>query len=274
MRPTPHKILSSAAGAVLLGAAVLAPSPAQAIIGGHAVSAKSYPWMAALTSPVVFVRPSGHFCGGVLIKADKVLTAAHCAKQVRFLIGSLRVTFGRSDLGRKKGGTTVKVKKIWINPAFREGDLNGLETERNDVAVLTLAKKVKIKPVKLGSVTGKSGYVLGWGETKRLRVGDVRLRKATVPLVSQGDCARAYGRALEPNMTCAGSPKADTCRFDSGGPLVVQVKKKVRIQGQLEDRWEPRVVGLTSWAKGCAQPGYPGVYARVSSFLDLIKKQL
>ncbi|MCW2947009.1 MAG: trypsin-7-like, partial [Actinoallomurus sp.] len=43
---------------------------------------------------------------------------------------------------------------------------------------------------------------------------------------------------------------ADTCQFDSGGPLVVQ----------------GRLAGLTSWAYGCARPGYPGVYTRLPAF--------
>ncbi|GAB3674114.1 serine protease [Actinocorallia lasiicapitis] len=269
MRLTPLMV-----GALLLSATTLTAAPAQAIVGGQAVKAKSYPWVAALTSPVAFVRPGGHFCGGVLVKPNKVLTAAHCARQFKYIPGSLSVTFGRSDLAKKKGGTTVKVKKVWIHPKYRQTDFNGIDVEHNDVAVLTLTKKVKIKPVELGDLTGAKAYVLGWGETRKLKVTDVRLRKAHVPLVPAEDCRKAYGGSLDDGMTCAGSPKADTCRFDSGGPLVVTVKKKVRIQGRLEDRWVPRVVGLTSWAKGCAQPGYPGVYAKVSTFLDTLKKQL
>jgi secreted trypsin-like serine protease len=255
-----------AAAALLLGATALTSTPAQAIVGGGTANAKSYPWLAALTSPAVFFRPGGQFCGGVLIKADKVLTGAHCVRQFRYVPGTVNVTFGRSDLAKKKGGTTVKVKKIWINPAFRETDFHGTDVEHNDVAVITLAKKVKIKPVKLAGLSGKTATILGWGETSKLKITDVKLRKATVPFVDWTACHRVYGGSLDAGMTCAGSPKADSCQFDSGGPMFVDTKVKGRL--------EPRVVGLVSWGKGCAQPGYPGVYVHLARFLDLIKKQL
>lgn len=64
----------------------------------------------------------------------------------------------------------------------------------------------------------------------------------------------AYGSAFDRRtMVCAGSPHADTCQFDGGGPLVLQ----------------DRLAGITSWAYGCAREGYPGVYARVTAFTPL-----
>lgn len=42
---------------------------------------------------------------------------------------------------------------------------------------------------------------------------------------------------------------------DSGGPLTVNNE----------------LTGLVSWANGCARPGYPTVYTRVSKFLDWIE---
>ena len=54
-------------------------------------------------------------------------------------------------------------------------------------------------------------------------------------------------------MVCAGDGTADTCSGDSGGPLLV-----------------PRVdafalAGVTSYGFHCADPAYPGVYARVGA---------
>lgn len=56
-------------------------------------------------------------------------------------------------------------------------------------------------------------------------------------------------------MICAGYRDGgiDHCYGDSGGPLVEDHNGHVRL------------IGVVSFAKGCAKPNYPGVYARVSS---------
>ena len=56
-------------------------------------------------------------------------------------------------------------------------------------------------------------------------------------------------------MLCAGYPQGgtDTCQGDSGGPLLAKALDR-----------SLRLVGATSFGDGCAQPGKPGVYARVA----------
>ena len=57
-------------------------------------------------------------------------------------------------------------------------------------------------------------------------------------------------------MICAGYPQGgtDTCEYDSGGPLLVASPT-----GSLE------LVAATSFGNGCAQAGYPGVYALLAT---------
>ncbi len=50
----------------------------------------------------------------------------------------------------------------------------------------------------------------------------------------------------------------DTCHGDSGGPLMAFVN----------DRWI--LAGIISGGRGCADPGYLGVYTRVSAFISFI----
>ncbi len=230
-----------------LGLGAGATAPASAVIGGHAVSASMYPWLAAIGSPAFPVRPSGQFCGGALIAPDRVLTAGHCAAFAGPVPGALAVTFGRSDLTHTDG-LTVGVKEIHIDPLFRLGVFDSDVSLHHDVAVLVLDTPVRLPTVEIGAPHGDSGTVVGWGATSEADDSNARLRQAQIPLVSNATCAAAYGAQFDPaEAFCAGSPAGDTGEFDSGGPLLVHGK----------------VVGITSWAKGSAEPGYPGVYARI-----------
>jgi hypothetical protein len=61
----------------------------------------------------------------------------------------------------------------------------------------------------------------------------------------------AYAGSLETALhICAGASGRDSCQNDSGGPLMAS---------------NGRIVGVVSFGDGCAKPGKPGVYARVSS---------
>ncbi len=53
---------------------------------------------------------------------------------------------------------------------------------------------------------------------------------------------------------------AELVQGDSGGPHVMA-------NGQ---RWEQ--IGVVSWGIGCGKEEFPGVYTRVTSFLDWIEK--
>ena len=58
---------------------------------------------------------------------------------------------------------------------------------------------------------------------------------------------------LDPNV----SGGKDSCQADSGGPLFT--------------RNPFTLVGIVSWGEGCGDPGYPGVYTRVSEYIDFIE---
>ncbi|MEU5879147.1 serine protease [Spirillospora sp. NPDC047279] len=236
------------AAALAVAAGALAPAPASAIVGGTPVQATSYPWLAAVGSPLFFVRPTGQFCGGSLIKPDKVLTAGHCVTMFRSVPGLLNVTFGRSDLVERTG-ETVAVKSVEIHPEYSETSFKDETVSHHDLAVLTLARPVARPTAALGTPTGSAGQALGWGFTSENNILNTKLRTVSMPLPGNAACTTAYGSSFDASdMICAGSATADTCQFDSGGPLVTN----------------GRVTGVVSWGYGCGKAGYPGVFARVT----------
>lgn len=237
-----------AAGAVAAAfACALVPSTgAHAVVGGAPVEAADYPWLAAIGTPVYATRPGGQFCAGALIAPDRVLTAAHCGALARTLPGTT-VTFGRTDVAGH-GGVTIGIADVRIDPDFRVSLFGTDLSYHHAVAVLVLSAPVALPTVAVGAPHGDTATVVGWGATSEDDQSNSVLRAATVPLVSDAACAVAYAAEFDPaEAVCAGSPAADTGEFDSGGPLLVDGK----------------VAGITSWGKGSAEPGFPGVYARV-----------
>ena len=108
--------------------------------------------------------------------------------------------------------------------------------------------------------------VLGLGLDESGSVPE-QLLDTTVEAFSDDACLAVYGTlqagGVDPDyMFCAGVPDVggrDSCQGDSGGPIVKR-EDNVHI-----------LTGIVSWGIGCAEPGYPGVYARVSAAYDWIR---
>uniref|UniRef100_A0A3B3DX26 trypsin n=1 Tax=Oryzias melastigma TaxID=30732 RepID=A0A3B3DX26_ORYME len=228
------------------------------IVGGTITSVESHPWMAA-----VFWRSKSKQkvfrCGGSLISACWVLTAAHC-----FPDGHFSVTLGKNALNESNLDTeqTFRVDKIFIHEGFDNSDGN----YNNDIALLKLRSKhgrcaeesASVKPVCLPppEQTLHPGYtcqVSGFGKEKH-----EYLREAQVNLLAEDVCRREdyYGNMVTDNMICASSPNwsQDACKGDSGGPLVCEAADRFFL------------FGVVSWGDGCAQEFRPGVYTRVSHY--------
>lgn len=90
------------------------------------------------------------------------------------------------------------------------------------------------------------------------------LNQVRLPVVNHNTCKRAdyYGIHMLNSMICAGYEEGgkDACQRDSGGPFVCY--------NAVNDRWY--VHGVASWGIGCALPMRPGVYTRVTFYIDWI----
>lgn len=222
------------------------------IVGGSDTSTDEHPWMVALTDAA-----DSPYCGGVLAGPDRVVTAAHCvADRDR---AELTVVAGRTDM-RTSEGVETGVRQVWVHPGF-DGD----PTAGDDVAVLTLEREAGYPSLPLNEdpgayQPGTSATVLGWGYTEEGGPYSPVLQETDVALLSDSDCSGTYAQYDGNEMVCAGDSagERDACYGDSGGPLVAD--------GEL--------VGITSWGTGCARPGLPGVYVRISSYTEELQPQL
>jgi secreted trypsin-like serine protease len=214
---------------------------------------------------------SGQFCGGTLISPTKVVTAAHCLYDESTLQRvdrpDLKVIVGRTDL-TGDAGEEVPVASTWVDPDY------DMSTNMWDVAVLTLAVPQdphRVLPMVARGATapytaGTTATVFGWGDLTGNGSYPSTLHRVQLPMIADATCAADYhsgpdGTFDSRAMVCAGRQTLggrDACQGDSGGPLVVA--------GQL--------VGIVSWGTGCAEPGHPGVYTRLSAMVDAVRGQL
>ncbi len=302
--------VAGAAVGLLLGMGAVGPSYAQAglvrahaalngagtaraaIVDGGPASIAEFPFQVALYDPRLGPPAKSFFCGGVILDANRVATAAHCLvgeRGRRSVPDEIAVLAGSSQLAPiEPGGVQDPVASDTVDPSYNPSSSD------YDVGLLQLARPLWSGPTPpldghstiapltpgpalagIGSASGPAAptqaLVSGWGdlnpEPGPPPVYPLRLRRARVPLVSDGFCEEAYAaieQTITPRMLCAGGAPAagegrtDSCYGDSGGPLVADPAGAPAPAGDV-------LIGLVDFGNGCAQAGYPGVYVRVAN---------
>ncbi|XP_017071642.1 venom serine protease Bi-VSP [Drosophila eugracilis] len=247
------------------------------IVGGEVSRKGAWPWIALLG----YDDPSGSpfKCGGTLITARHVITAAHC------ILDALQfVRLGEHDLSTdtEAAHVDINIEKTVVHPEYNRK--NG----RSDLAILYLVRNVhftdKISPICMphtASLRGKSyvGYmpfVAGWGKTMEGGQSAQVLNELQIPVFENEVCRESYAREkryfsanqFDSATLCAGvlSGGKDTCQGDSGGPLMVPEQYQNQLRFYL--------IGVVSYGIGCARPNVPGVYTSTQYFMDWIIEQL
>lgn len=276
-----------AVAAVSLGiGALVAPAIAvdrpSRIIGGSEATIESVPWQVALMysqdGPQLF---DAQFCGGSIINARWVVTAAHClvageSGEMTMKTRELKIAAGVDDLELPRGTNEHSVDAIIMQPGYDGGV--------NDIALVRISDQFDladdaIEPISLplainGDVEPALNtdiVVSGWGEFVEYESGTYPtvLRSTTLDVLAaplSGDCG-SYD-AADWNYRyeiCVGVVEGgrDTCQGDSGGPYAT-----LGLDGDGNGSVGPTLVGVTSWGDGCADAGYPGFATRVSAYVD------
>ncbi len=258
-------------GFVILLALFLSNSSSHAsrnIVGGESVDRQD-------AAPFMVQTPG--FCGGSVIDAKWILTAAHCVfKEYYYELHG-------GDVDSFHFPETYSIIKTFTHPKY-ERIIDGLAS-RYDYALIKLEKPIdfehsSLKKIRIadpefaekGQAPGVLATAFGWGmvaEDDHAGMTEV-LRSVQIPIVSMeiANLDYVYNHYIENenSMLPAGDLAGgkDACGGDSGGPLTVkdpQSGEKVQ-------------VGIVSWGVGCAEHNKLGIYAKVSEAYEWIQKTM
>ena len=246
------------------------PSPQQCgvkggsrVVGGMEAAVNEWPWQVALR----LVKDKNITCGGALVSPDWVVTAAHCLQSIPNT-DVFYVTVGdytRDESSVNPFRVAVSVVQMVTHPQFDS------LTVDNDIALLRLSRSLEytpgVAPVCLPcgltekTLLHRKGTVTGWGTTAAQGNVSRVLREVELPLLTTKECQQYLSSAVTSNMLCTYMEGKDACQGDSGGPLTC-----TNADGHYS------LVGVVSWGYGCAAASSPGVYTKVTNYIDWIQK--
>ena len=235
------------------------------IVGGELVSITEYPYQVALLNNSQIV------CGGTLISAEWVLTAAHCeaAKLTHVAVGVDQAAEAR-QLKRS-------IREQIIHEKYKNTGHSLASDFKYDIALLridpvTFSSTVQPLPfLGYGSyelpyqelVVSGFGATFPWGGGSD---GELRAVKLKHVFYDREVLRKTYGNNFVDNFTAAevvlagsdSQENKDSCKGDSGGPLVVNISGRKFL------------VGVVSFGPPVCTGQVPGVYTSVAHYWEWI----
>jgi hypothetical protein len=211
------------------------------IINGQESSISQFPWQ------VFVLAEEGEgatgSCGGSILNATTILTAAHCvnheetktlypAEDFLVIAGASEVLLA-TDEAHPPSRQVVKVTSIRSDPYYAPLSKTNPSTT-DDVAVLTLAEPLELSPAKNtaaiglvpvgatpapGTLLSVSGYGREEGAEGEAHNPNGKLYSTSLTAISTEACRGLVGEVNSAVFLCAESSSSATCQGDSGGPL-------------------------------------------------------
>eukprot|EP01024_Parvocaulis_polyphysoides_P067089 TRINITY_DN7958_c0_g1_i1.p1 TRINITY_DN7958_c0_g1~~TRINITY_DN7958_c0_g1_i1.p1 ORF type:complete len:390 (+),score=56.38 TRINITY_DN7958_c0_g1_i1:68-1171(+) len=266
------------------------------VSNGATADEDRFPYIISLQQKLKMENWFNHFCGGILLENNLVLTVAHCLFKMDLQTEQLDYDM-REDTNSTQGRITnfeiyaawspscrhmegkgrLQAVQYWIHPEY-----DGYSIHGNDIAILRLEDSFDYKVVRPRfdyerqvDLNSKSMTILGWGATDDLETDPLfssaivkNLQSANVSHTPRMDCqeeAQAANETYEivpEQMLCFNNPASDTCSGDSGGPVLIKDCTGADV-----------IVGLTSWGIDtlCTGQGFSGVYTDIAGYRDWIQ---
>ncbi|XP_070509414.1 venom protease-like [Chironomus tepperi] len=238
------------------------------IVGGTDAYPSEFPHQALLGYKPRDNKDTIWVCGGSLVSADHVLTAAHCMNHretgpVKFVKLGMRRRLQEDDRVQM-----FNVDTLHPHPQYNR------KTNLNDIALIKIKGKVNFNehlyPICLPTTQPENSDVLltGFGKTGRDHEQAENLMKVVLNKFTYDECKQLYrNREIDrKSMLCYGSRKEskDSCRGDSGGPIQISNNNDVRCTY--------KQIGIVSFgADNCGTVGFPGIYVNVFNYINWIE---
>ncbi|XP_013147137.1 PREDICTED: serine protease easter-like [Papilio polytes] len=255
------------------------------IIGGTETNIDEYPWLVLIEYVRKATSEIEVGCAGSLISGKYVLTAAHCLRgqtiaahiPVNVRLGEYNISNIGPDCVKAPGGgidctenpVVIPIEQTFIHEEYNENDIQG----HNDIALIRLMTMAPytefIRPICLptsefseDTTNKKRLFASGWGLTETLESMSPVKRGVELPYMSFEECYKFYSYnniMLTKQQLCAGGePGKDSCKGDSGGPLMY-------LKGDLYE-----VTGVVSFGPLICGQSIPSVYINVYQYLPWI----
>ncbi|XP_014367559.2 spaetzle-processing enzyme isoform X2 [Papilio machaon] len=219
------------------------------IAGGTETELNQFPWTILLRASFDFgVNVTKFDCGGSIISSRYILTAAHCVVTDGATLTNVDIYMSEYDKrtfpmdcktsadGQKSCITNVVVQaeKVVPHTGFNS------KTLKNDIALIRLRETAPytefIRPICLPpfDINSQAFFdlplpVAGWGRNVQF---ESNIKQSTVlNLVPRNDCLKYYPYLQASHMCAMGKTGEDTCKGDSGGPLMMIYGGKYYVVG-------------------------------------------
>ncbi|XP_053949099.1 serine protease SP24D-like [Anastrepha ludens] len=227
--------------------------PSLRIVGGQNAAEGQFPFQVSLED-----NESGlHVCGGSIISANYVVTAAHCVTNeqgVVYPVTKIIVRAGTTQI--RKDSVVVGIAQITPHPQY-------LNPQNNDIALLRLTCPLtfsdRIKAIPLASAdppTSATVIISGWGRTSTDGPPATQLQYNTLRPITNAECRKYFSDVPQTVLCLAHTAGNGACYGDGGGPAI----------------YNGNLVGVANFIFYQCGSNKPDGYASISSFRNWLRQ--